>query len=270
MPSSQANDPTLPASAGSPTGENQKAVELVDLWRIYNASTRAEVQALRGITLKVEAGSFVALKGRSGSGKTTLFNCIGGLDRPNRGTVRVFGYEPYTLNEKALTRFRREQVGFIFQSFGLSFNYSAYENIELMLRIKGVPMHERRERVMYCLELVGLEKWKNHRPDELSGGQQQRVAIARALVNQPRLILADEPTGDLDSGTGREILGIFRRIVDDEKVTVFISSHDPMVDEYVERILNLKDGQVISDTPAPRSGSPAVAEGSLQNDGRPA
>ena len=131
-------------------------------------------------------------------------------------------------------------------------------------------MHERRDRVMYCLELVGLEKWKNHRPDELSGGQQQRVAIARALVNQPRLILADEPTGDLDSGTAREILGIFRRIVDDEKVTVFISSHDPMVEEFVERILNLKDGQVVSDMPAPHLVNGPIAGGRPLDDRGPA
>jgi len=224
------------------------AIELVDLWRIYNPGTRGEVQALRGVSLKVDSGSFVALKGRSGSGKTTLINVVGGLDRPTRGVVRVFGYEPYSLNERELTHFRREQVGFIFQSFGLSPNYSAYENIELMLRIKGVPIRERRERVLYCLGLVGLEKWRNHRPDELSGGQQQRVAIARALANQPKLILADEPTGDLDSGTAREILSIFRRIVAEEKVTLFISSHDPVVEEYVERTLNLKDGQVVSDS----------------------
>jgi putative ABC transport system ATP-binding protein len=233
---------------GASTTPQPRAIELVDLWRIYNPNTRAEVQALRGVNVKVEAGSFVALKGRSGSGKTTLINCIGGLDRPTRGQVHVFGYEPYELNEKELTRFRREQVGFIFQSFGLSFNYSAYENIELMLRIKGVPLRQRRERVLYCLNLVGLEKWKNHRPDELSGGQQQRVAIARALVNQPQLILADEPTGDLDSTTAKEILGIFHRIVSEEKVTLFISSHDPVVEEYADRILNLKDGQIVSDS----------------------
>jgi putative ABC transport system ATP-binding protein len=241
--------PTGTAAAGerSSSVTPLKAIDLNDLWRVYNPGTRAEVQALRGVNLRVEAGSFVALKGRSGSGKTTLLNCVGGLDRPTRGTIHVFGYEPYALNEKELTRFRREQVGFIFQSFGLSFNYSAYENIELMLRIKGVPVRQRRERVLYCLNLVGLEKWKNHRPDELSGGQQQRVAIARALVNQPRLILADEPTGDLDSGTAKEILAIFRRIVAEEKVTLFISSHDPVVEEFVDRTLNLKDGQVVSD-----------------------
>jgi putative ABC transport system ATP-binding protein len=249
MQTTTSPDPTSPIlpTAALPA-HPVRALELDDLWRIYNQGTRAEVQALRGVSLKVDPGSFVALKGRSGSGKTTLINVVGGLDRPTRGTVHVFGYEPYSLNEKELTHFRREQVGFIFQSFGLSTNYSAYENIELMLRIKGVPMRQRRERVMYCLDLVGLEKWKNHRPDELSGGQQQRVAIARALVNQPKLILADEPTGDLDSGTAKEILAIFRRIVAEEKVTLFISSHDPVVEEYVDRTLNLSDGQVVSDS----------------------
>jgi ABC-type lipoprotein export system ATPase subunit len=223
------------------------AIEINDLWRIYSPGTRQEVQALRGIDLKIAAGCFVALKGRSGSGKTTLINCIGGLDRPTRGMVRVFGYEPYNLDEKQLTLFRRTQVGFIFQSFGLSHNYSAYENIELMLRIGGVPHREWRERVLYCLRLVGLEKWKNHRPDELSGGQQQRVAIARALVSRPRLILADEPTGDLDSTTAKEILSIFRRIVVEEKVTLLISSHDPIVVEYVDRTINLKDGHLLAE-----------------------
>lgn len=221
------------------------AIEIKDLWRTYNQGTRREVQALRGVSLKIEAGSFVALKGRSGSGKTTLINCIGGLDRPTKGEVRVFEFEPYKLGEDELTRFRRTQVGYVFQSFGLSYNYSAYENIELMLRINHMPMRERRERVDYCLRLVGLEKWRHHRPDELSGGQQQRVAIARALVSRPRLILADEPTGDLDSTTAKDILSIFRQICTDEKVTILISSHDPVVAEYVDKTHNLKDGQLL-------------------------
>ena len=245
---------TLPAFAGNNPGESagdegSNEIEVKDLWRVYNQGTRQEVQALRGVDFKIKAGVFVALKGRSGSGKTTLINCIGGLDRPTKGSVRVFGYEPYHLSEKQLTMFRRTQVGFIFQSFGLSQNYSAYENVELMLRIAGVSHGERRARVLYCLNLVGLEKWKNHRPDELSGGQQQRIAIARALVNRPRLILADEPTGDLDSATAKEILGIFRRIVKEEQVTLLISSHDPVVVEYVDRTYNLKDGRILPDSP---------------------
>jgi putative ABC transport system ATP-binding protein len=165
-----------------------------------------EVAALRGIDLCIPAGGFVALKGRSGSGKTTLLNCVGGLDRPSSGTVRVFGEEIAKLSDRQRTRWRSRHIGFIFQSFGLLPTLSAYENVELMLRISGARIRERKERAIYCLNLVGLTKWMHHRPYELSGGQQQRVAIARALANKPRLMLADEPTGELDSTTAREVL----------------------------------------------------------------
>lgn len=221
------------------------AVDVNDVWRIFNAGTSNEVQALKGISLKIGAGQFVALRGRSGSGKTTLINCIGGLDRASRGTISVFGDDPIKMTDKQLARFRREKVGFIFQSFGLSSNYSAYENVELKLRIIGTAPRERRQRTMDCLKLVGLEKWKDHRPEELSGGQQQRIAIARALVSHPKLILADEPTGDLDSNTAREILELFRRIVTEENITMFISTHDPMVAEFVDSTFSLKDGKLL-------------------------
>ena len=148
------------------------------------------------------------------------------------------------LNDAQITVWRRERVGFIFQSFGLTPTFSAYENIELMLRIAGKGARQRRERTNYCLNLVGLTKRKDHRPDELSGGQQQRVAIARALANNPKLILADEPTGELDSTTAREILTLFRGIVEMEKVTLLMASHDPLVDEYVDKALHLHDGQI--------------------------
>ncbi len=223
---------------------NGYVVETEDLWRIYKVGS-SEVQALRGVNLKVEAGYFVALKGRSGSGKTTLLNCIGGLDRPTSGVVRVFGRELANLNDRQLTYWRRERVGFIFQSFGLLPTLSAYENVELMLRIAGVRGKERHERTLYCLDLVGLSKWIHHRPYEMSGGQQQRVAIARALANSPQLILADEPTGELDSVTAREILALFRRIVEEEHVTFLLASHDPLVDEYVDYALQLRDGQIV-------------------------
>jgi ABC-type lipoprotein export system ATPase subunit len=219
-------------------------VETKDLWRVYKLGTQ-EVPALRGITLRIEQGQFVAVKGRSGSGKTTLLNCVGGLDHPTSGVVRVFGHDLAGLSEEQLARWRRERLGFIFQSFGLLPTLSAYENVELMLRIAGVRSRERRERARYCLNLVGLGKWIGHRPFEMSGGQQQRVGIARALANQPRLILADEPTGELDSSTAREILGLFRQIVEQEHVTVLMSSHDILVDEYVDEILRLKDGQIV-------------------------
>jgi len=223
---------------------NGYVVETDELWRVYKVGPQ-EVLALRGVSLKVEPGRFVALKGRSGSGKTTLLNCIGGLDHPTSGVVRVFGREISELDERQLTKWRRERVGFIFQSFGLLPTLSAYENVELMLRIAGAGGKERRERAMFCLGLVGLSRWIQHRPFEMSGGQQQRVAIARALANNPQLILADEPTGELDSTTAREILTLFRRIVVEEQVTLLIASHDALVDEYVDEVLQLKDGQIV-------------------------
>jgi putative ABC transport system ATP-binding protein len=216
-----------------------------DLWRTYREGTHQEVHALRGVDLSVEVGSYFALKGRSGSGKTTLLNCIGGLDRPTKGSVRVFGIDLKDLKDKELTRFYRQNVGFIFQAFGLSPIYTARENVEIVLQIAGKGRKERRERAEYCLELVGLTKWKNHRINELSGGQQQRIAIARSLANQPRMILADEPTGKLDTATAREIFSLFRQIVEHEHITVLMAAHDPLVDEYVDSVMQLKDGQII-------------------------
>ncbi len=145
---------------------------------------------------------------------------------------------------KMLTNWRRKQVGFVFQSFGLTPTLSAYENVELMMRIAGVPGVERHARTVKVLGLTGLARWIHHRPYELSGGQQQRVAIARALANKPRLLLADEPTGELDSNTGREILTLFREVVEQEELTLLISSHDPMIDGFVDCIMQLKDGQI--------------------------
>ena len=220
------------------------AVKTDDLWRVYQIGA-LEVPALRGINLQIETGSFVVLKGRSGSGKTTLLNCLGGLDQPTSGDVQVLGHSIAQLSDDALTRWRREQVGFVFQSFGLIPTLSAYENVELMLRIKGSAPGENARRTQACLELVGLNKWMHHRPYELSGGQQQRVAIARALANQPRLVLADEPTGELDSATAREVLALFREIVKTENVTLLMVTHDPLVDEYADRVLVMKDGQIV-------------------------
>lgn len=222
------------------------AIETESLWRVYTIGNSIEVPALRGLDLQIEPGHFIALKGRSGSGKTTLLNCLSGLDRPTKGNARVLGYDLSKLNDRQLTQWRREQLGFVFQSFGLLPTLSAYENVELMLRIKGAGARERHERSMYCLDLVGLRKWVDHRPYELSGGQQQRVAIARALANRPLLVLADEPTGELDSETAREILGLFQRVVYEENITMLMASHDPLVDDYVDMILQLKDGQIVS------------------------
>jgi len=220
------------------------AIETEDLWRVYKVGQQ-EVPALRGVSLRIESGQFVAIKGRSGSGKTTLLNCIGGLDHPTSGVVYVYGRDLAGLNEEQLTQWRRESVGFVFQSFGLLPTLSAFENVELMLRIAGVHSRERRERALYCLGLVGLRQWASHRPYEMSGGQQQRVGIARALANRPQLILADEPTGELDSTTARETFALFRRIVEEEHMTLLMASHDALVDEYADEVVQLKDGQVV-------------------------
>jgi putative ABC transport system ATP-binding protein len=220
-------------------------IKTENLWRVYKVGA-LEVQALRGINLNIKSGTFVALKGRSGSGKTTLMNCLGGLDHPTTGEAWVLGQKLDQLSDNDLTRWRREQVGFVFQSFGLIPTLSAYENVELMLRLKGTPPKESHARTLACLDLVGLNKWSHHRPYEMSGGQQQRVAIARSLANKPRLILADEPTGELDSTTAREVLTLFRQIVQQEQITLLMVSHDPIVDEYADRVLLLKDGQIVT------------------------
>jgi len=222
---------------------NNNVIETKNLTRTYGTGDQA-VYALRGVNLEIGPGQFVALKGRSGSGKTTLLNCIGGLDRPTEGTIRIFGEEIGGWSENKLTAWRRQQVGFIFQSLGLLPALSAYENVELILRMNHVSSKERQKRTLECLDLVGLTKWVDHRPYELSGGQQQRVAIARALANRPKLIIADEPTGDLDTKTGREVLTLFRRIIREQNITMLMATHDNLIVDYVDQIMNLQDGQI--------------------------
>jgi ABC-type lipoprotein export system ATPase subunit len=204
-----------------------------------------EVQALRGVSLSLPPRTLAVLKGRSGSGKTTLLNLIGGLDRPTTGAVFFDGRPLAALNEAELTEFRRCHLGFIFQSFALLPTYSAFENVELALRLAGLSRREQVERARRCLRMVGLGNWLDHRPDEMSGGQQQRVAIARALAPRPVLILADEPTGELDSATTRQIFSLFRRLVDQEGLTIFLTTHDPVVDEYADVIYQIQDGCLV-------------------------
>jgi ABC-type lipoprotein export system ATPase subunit len=226
--------------------ESNLAVETKDLWRIYplRGAVDGGICALQGINLQVPAGIFVALTGRSGCGKTTLLNCLAGLDRPTSGSIRVLGRDLSEMSEQELTIWRREQIGLVFQSFGLLPTLSAYENIELILRIKGEAYRTRRQRALDCLELVGLSDWRNHRPYEMSGGQQQRVAVARALANHAKLILADEPTGELDSKTTHELLSFFRDLVDKEKITLLMVTHDPLVDQHAHQVLALIDGNL--------------------------
>ncbi len=219
-------------------------VQVTDLERTYGRGNQA-VRALAGINLAVMPGSFAVLMGRSGSGKTTLLNCIGGLDRPTAGEVRVLGQVLNTLTEGELTRLRRRHIGFVFQSFALLPTYSAAENVDIMLRLAGMRPRERRARVAACLEIVGLTGHAHHRPAELSGGQQQRVAIARAIALQPPLLLADEPTGELDSATGKQIFALFRQLVDEQGITMIVATHNPDVLEYASQIYELRDGRLL-------------------------
>ena len=220
-------------------------IEARELWRVYSSKLNSDgIPALRGVNLHVQPGAFVALRGRSGSGKTTLLNCLAGLDRPTSGTVHVLGHDLMEMTEEELTEGRRGQVGLVFQAFGLLPTLSAYENIELLLRIKGDEYNARHKRALECLEIVGLNRWRDHRPYEMSGGQQQRVAIARALANRAQLILADEPTGELDSKTTRELLNFFRELVEQQHITMLMVSHDSLVDQYVHQVLTLKDGVI--------------------------
>ncbi len=224
----------------------QDVIRSVDVTRVYHVN-QVEVHALRGANFYVRQGEFIALMGRSGSGKTTLMNIVGGLDHPTSGHVYLFGEDISRLGDRELTAFRRHRIGFVFQSFALMPTMSAYENVELPLRLIGTHRRERRQRAMECLELVGLARWAKHRPQELSGGQQQRVAIARALVARPGLILADEPTGELDSVTGRSIMELFRTIAEEEGVTVVMTSHDPSVQEFADYTYQMADGKIINE-----------------------
>ena len=186
----------------------------------------------------------VALKGRSGSGKTTLLNIIAGLDKPTTGEVIIDGKPIHTLDDEDLSEFRYRHLGLIFQSFALLPTYSAFENVEFMLRLSGMVGKTAHSRATWCLKAVGLGNRMRHRPDELSGGQQQRLAVARALANRPLLILADEPTGELDTDTTRQILTLFRRLVEQEGITMLVTSHDPLIAEVADLIYELRDGEV--------------------------
>ncbi len=219
------------------------AIDAQNLRRVY-ASAGREVVALDNLNLQIPVGKFVAVKGKSGSGKTTLLNCLGGLDSPTSGSIMIHGRPIEKMSSTELTDWRQKEVGFIFQAFGLLPTLSAHENVELMLRIAGIPRRERSQRTDEVLAMVGLEKWAGQRPYEMSGGQQQRVAIARALAHRPNLILADEATGELDTQTSYELLDLLKSIARDENVTILLATHDGLVDEYVDEVMNLVDGKL--------------------------
>jgi putative ABC transport system ATP-binding protein len=206
------------------------------------------VHALRSVDLDVVRGELLAVRGRSGSGKTTLLNLLGGLDRPTSGRVLLDGVEISALSEARLVELRRTTVAFVFQAFGLVPILSAAENVEVPLRLVRAEPRARDERVLQLLDEVGLSGRARHRPHELSGGEQQRVAIARALANRPRLLLADEPTGQLDSETGRRIMALLRAVVDHEHVTAVVATHDPLMLDHADRVVELHDGQLVEPT----------------------
>jgi len=218
-------------------------VKCVNVRKVYMLG-KVAVEALRGVNMEVRYGEFIAIMGPSGSGKTTLLNIIGTLDRPTTGKVYIDGQDITPLSDRELTELRRRKIGFVFQFYNLIPTLTALENVELPMQIAGVNFREARERAMKLLEIVGLKERMHHRPDELSGGEQQRVAIARALANRPSIILADEPTGDLDSKTGMEIIELLYRLSREEHVTVIVATHDPMVANFADRILLLKDGVI--------------------------
>lgn len=203
------------------------------------------VHAVQAVDLRVERGELVAIRGRSGSGKTTLLSLIGGLDRPSAGRVLVDGQSVADMTPDELVQLRRHKIGFIFQAFGLLSILSAAENVEVPMRLVAADPRARDERVGVLLQLVGLGDRGRHRPHELSGGEQQRVAIARALANRPDLLLADEPTGQLDSGTGRAIMALLRAIVRSEGLTAIIATHDPMLIDLADRTVELRDGRIV-------------------------
>ena len=224
------------------------AVELIDVKKYYKLG-ETRVDALRGVSLKIETGEFLAIAGPSGSGKSTMLNMFGCIDTPSEGTVTVDGARTDHLNDRELTRYRRTRIGFIFQSFNLIPVLNVYENIEFPLLLqRSLSRSERERRVMHFIEEVGLADRIHNKANELSGGQRQRVAIARALVTQPLIVLADEPTANLDSETGLRIIDLMREINDREKTTFIFSTHDSRIVSHARRVVQIRDGLILDGT----------------------
>ena len=229
--------------------ERQQLIRAQDLHRDFPMGNET-VHALDGVNLTVKAGEFLGIMGPSGSGKSTLLYLMGGLDRPTSGHLWVRNQDITALDENGLAAYRRREVGFVFQTFNLISTMAALENVEFPMFFARIPPAKRRERARYLLELVGLADRMGHKPTELSGGQQQRVAIARAMVNDPTIILADEPTGNLDSHTGAEVMATLARLNQEQGRTIIAVSHDPAVMDFAGRCIHLLDGR-IADMPAP-------------------
>ncbi len=222
------------------------AIRLRNLTKVYEVG-ETEIRALNGVDLDIATGEFVSIMGPSGSGKSTLLNIVGCIDTPTSGSLQIMGQEVSKLGERELTRIRLEEIGFIFQQFYLIPTLNAVENVELPLKEARMPRHQRRKKVTDLLAMVGLAKRLNHFPSQLSGGEQQRVAIARALANDPDILLADEPTGEVDSRTSDVILGIMEDLVRERGLTMVVVSHDPSVANRAPRRLNMVDGSIVGD-----------------------
>ncbi len=239
---------------------DRSLIEIHDITKTYRMGGDIEVHALRGVSLQVDEGELLSIMGPSGSGKSTMMNVLGCLDQPTSGEYYLDGVDVKRLNDNALAEIRNRKIGFVFQTFNLLPRTTALQNVELPLVYRGISGRERRRRVTEALELVGLADRIHHRPNELSGGEQQRVAIARALATQPDIILADEPTGNLDSRSGAEITAIFQRLNREMGITVVFVTHDPDIAAHTRRIVQLLDGKIVADEPVE---NPLDAEATL-------
>ncbi|MBN1487414.1 MAG: ABC transporter ATP-binding protein [Anaerolineae bacterium] len=227
------------------TGDKTPFITIQDLHRDFKMGDQV-VHALDGVSMTIDKGEFIAIMGPSGSGKSTLMHLLGGLDQANSGRIQVNGYEITALDENDLAIYRSSEIGFIFQAFHLIATMTALQNVEFPMIFTRVPAQERHARAQALLERVGLADRTHHKPSELSGGQQQRVAIARALANDPGIILADEPTGNLDTHTGKEVMDLLTQLNQDEGRTIVIVSHDPSVTQYTTRNIHLLDGKIVT------------------------